>query len=200
MPQKRAAFCEIYVEGYGNGLNEMPHDATGNTAAAFTAEPESIDMTIEEDIQELHGDSVYELPANDDVSPRPMSENSPITPPGMSRESSVSSSNTTSSDPSYDDEIDPSTTPRKQGMTLVEILRSSSINASPNRINDNSKTKSGPRSLTVQGIGPGVQILDNDDLYDPDQELPYVHFTTETWDELLQQSPVTAPKITAVSA
>ena len=129
VPPKRPSFCEIYVEGYGNGLNEVARDTTGNTPAEFTAEPESIDTPIEEETQEpqeLEGDIVHEMAANDaeDVAPVSASDYSPTRPPSMSRESSNYSISSTCSHTSEERDIASTSPVNKKTLTLMEILRS----------------------------------------------------------------------------
>ena len=201
--QKRPAFCEIYIEGYGNGLNEVTRNVTVNTAVELAAGPGSMDRTIEEEIQgpqELQGDTVHEMATNDDMAPWSASEDSANTPPGMSRESSVSSTKTTSSNPGQHDDIGPLTPTSRRELTLVEILQASRISPLPGSIKDSVTIKASSESLAVECIAPGCQIIDNDEHHDPDLELPYVHFTTETWDEMLQRNSMTVPRVMAISA
>ena len=60
-------------------------------------------------------------------------------------------------------------------------------------------TKQRPRSLIIEGTSPEVTIVDSY-RYDPDLEMPYIHFNTSTWDTILAQRPVTAPGATPVAA
>lgn len=212
MPQKKPSFCEIYVEGYGNGLNEV------NSPAELTAEPEGIEVLIKEDPQERHelvGDSVHELasPDIDHIPTFPPADISPTTPPTMSRESS--SSSISSSDWSNGSEKsgpDP-TTPASERYTLKQILKSANSNTLSKTGNGNDEgddevkplIKLRPQSLVVQDkpTTSPIKIVDTD--HHDVMEIPYVHFNTQTWDLILAQRPVgqrpmTAPASTPVAA
>jgi len=198
---KRPSFCEIYVEGYGNGLNEIARGVPESTPAELTAEPEPMNNVIEEDPrepQELEGGIVHEL-AGDDMDhlpPLPSSDASTTTPPPMSRESSLSGASSASSEES---DVDPLKASGNRILTLVEILKSTSIPSQPRLRRDytaGALSKPRPQSST-EGTIPGVEIMDFR-RYDPECEPPYVHFNTLTWDSMLEQRPMTAP--TAIAA
>ncbi|KAK6383522.1 hypothetical protein LTS17_002814 [Exophiala oligosperma] len=139
---KRPAFCQIYVEGYGNGLNEINREtmATKMVASELTAEPEANHDLIREEFpepQELVGHEVHELDAasagesptaQQGAASVPILEDEPSTPPEMSRESSSASANSNwskkSSRDSDSDELAPTTPADDTICTLQEILRS----------------------------------------------------------------------------
>ncbi|KIW91981.1 uncharacterized protein Z519_06963 [Cladophialophora bantiana CBS 173.52] len=207
MPSKRPSFCEIYVEGYGNGLNEVARDASDSPPAELTAEPETTENAIKEDKQEpqeLPGDIVHEMAANDteDLPPLPVSEVSATTPPSMSRESSSSSISSASSNTNEDNDIAVAIPANNAACTLAEKLKSTSITKQRSGIQAElsaTTIRHRPQSLVLRSTASHVKIVDSD-RYDPDLELPYVHFNTQTWDMILTQRPMTAPSPTAVAA
>ncbi|KIW19984.1 hypothetical protein PV08_00559 [Exophiala spinifera] len=153
MPAKRSAFCQIYVEGYGNGLNEVDSNTTAarqSTPAELTAEPTAeLEVTspdlIKEEMPEPHelvGHEVHELnavgvesvtaPEAPLLAPVPVpvpEDESSSTPPQMSRESSSASTSSTWSKKSRgsgsdSDGLDPRTPADDTVCTLQEILQS----------------------------------------------------------------------------
>jgi hypothetical protein len=200
VPPKRPPFCEIYVEGYGNGLNEISPGSAENAPAELTAEPDSTEKAIKEDPgepQELQGNIVHEMDANhtDSHPPPPSSDDSPTTPPSMSRESSNCSTSGTSSSTSEEGDVDPVTPGGNAILSLVEILKSTGMSPVPSSLRGDPAgpvPKPRPRSLIVQGTNPDVKIVDTD-RYGPDFDSPYVHFNTQTWDMILEPRPMTAP-------
>ncbi|ETI25894.1 hypothetical protein G647_02671 [Cladophialophora carrionii CBS 160.54] len=204
---KRPSFCEIFVEGYGNGLNEIARDGANNTPAELTAEPEAMENAIKEDPkepQELQGDIVHEMDANDTNNhpPPPSSDDSPTSPPSMSRESSNSSISETSSSTREEGDIDPVTPVGNAVLSLVEILKSTGLSPAPSSPRAHTAgpvAKSRPASLIVESTRPEINIVDMD-RYDPELESPYVHFNTQTWDMILEPRPMTAPSPRPIAA
>jgi hypothetical protein len=203
VPAKKASFCEIYIEGYGNGLNPvLGHSATNAPSADLTSEPESVDFAIKEepqDVPELHGEPVHEMPTNETDGPLALatlaSEGTPSTPPSMSRESSSASISGVSSHTDEDEDL---AIPTKNNiLTLVEILQSTSISSAPNLTSTASRPR--PTSLIAQGPDPEVKILGVDDP-NPNDDPPYVHFNTLTWDKMLEARPLTSSAQPAVAA
>ncbi|KIW83507.1 hypothetical protein Z517_02752 [Fonsecaea pedrosoi CBS 271.37] len=204
MPSKRPSFCEIYVEGYGNGLNEVARDVASSTLAELTAEPKSVIQEDQQEPHELQGDIVHEMAADntEDLPPLPPSETSGTTPPSMSRESSNSSVSSASSHGNEDGDVAPVTSTGSAACTLEEILSSTSLIKRRDGIKDDlacTTIRRRPQSLVLRGTVPRINII-NSDQYDPDLELPYVHFNTQTWDMILAQRPMTAPGPTAIAA
>ncbi|KAK4942334.1 hypothetical protein LTR10_017941 [Elasticomyces elasticus] len=83
VPPKRPSFCEIYVEGYGNGLNEVEQDFVVSPVE-LTAEPERADNPFKRqswgtqepmpDVHELDADADRQIPV------LPRSQSSPALP------------------------------------------------------------------------------------------------------------------------
>lgn len=199
MPVKRPSFCEIYVEGYGNGLNEVDHAPPISPPAELVAEPESLEGAIQEESrapQELQGDFVHEMATEipQQAPPLPPSDDSPTTPPTMSRESSNSSISSTWSKSSEKSDLEPTTPANDVGYTLKEILKpNGGGKRSIKVVNDDTKTtvKPRPQSMIGDTTVSNVKIVDHDAHFD--MEMPYVHFNTQTWDMILEQRPMTAP-------
>ncbi|KAJ9615745.1 hypothetical protein H2200_001822 [Cladophialophora chaetospira] len=207
LPTKRPSFCPIYVEGYGNGLNEVAPVTAASGPAELTAEPESMQNVIKEspcEPQELQGAIVHELAANeaDEPRPTPPSDDSPTTPPSMSRESSSSSISGTLSTTGEDSDDEPTTPARNKSVTLIEILKSNSTSRSTDKLGAYTASPTSdrkPESSDVEDSIPDFTIVDLDH-YNPDFEPPYIHFNTLTWDKMLEQRPMSAPFPTPVGA
>ncbi|OQV09066.1 hypothetical protein CLAIMM_13244 [Cladophialophora immunda] len=204
MPSKRPSFCEIYIEGYGNGLNEVARNVSEPPPVELTAEPEPVIKEDQQEPQELQGDIVHEMAANDteNLPPLPESETSATTPPSMSRESSNSSVSSASSNSNEDSDVAPITPAGNAACTLEEILKSTSIIKRRNDVKSDlapTAIRQRPQSLVLRGKVPHINIISSD-RYDPDLEMPYVHFNTQTWDMILAQRPMTAPSPTAIAA
>lgn len=223
MPVRRPAFCQIYVEGYGNGLIDISQNtvATTTTAAELTAEPEVSQDLIREEVlepQELVGHAVHELDASGDeihtTREPPILEDEPSTPPEMSRESSSASTSSNWSKKSHDsdsDELDPTTPADDTVCTLQEVLRSThTLNTQSGRPFIGKRTS----SLT-SGSAEIITVVDHHDDDDHDQSpgtrksvhddytlndtmsVPSIHFNTLTWDRILDQHSVRKRPVTA---
>jgi hypothetical protein len=195
MPVKRPSFCEIYVEGYGNGLNQVDQTTLTSPTAELTAEPEMVETPIQEESvlpHELGGVFVHELEAHGHkVAPRvPPSDDSPTTPPSMSRESSSTSISSTWSKGSEKSNGDPITPASDAGYTLKQILRPTVIVRKPSKISEekvqsvNEQRSPSPGRVSAND----VTIVDHEE--DDAMQMPSVHFNTETWDLILEQDPV----------
>jgi hypothetical protein len=199
---KRPSFCEIYVEGYGNGLNKVADGVAETTVAELTAEPEPVDCTIKEEVAEAHelpGDVIHEMAANnlEVLPPLPPSDGSTRTPTTMSRESSSASISETCSSSLEDGDEDPKALNSDRVLTLVEILKSTCISNPPHATGEKGQQR--PHSFVAQGPNPDIGTMDLEK-FDQEFHAPYVHFNTLTWDSMLEQRPMTAPAATAVAA
>ncbi|KAJ4526097.1 hypothetical protein HRR83_001286 [Exophiala dermatitidis] len=195
MPPKRAPFCEIFVEGYGNGLNEVNQDKSIPAAAmASTAESETTvtDHVVDDDRNnnephELLGESLHELPSNEIVSTAMSSPSggSASVSLSVSRESSTSSTSSSSkwsktSDRSDCDDLDPMTPASDVVCTLREVLQMKK----PGAGGTNQAS-----SLPDGAVGDAAAV---DSCHDDPMQMPSVHFNTQTWDRILGQIPVSA--------
>ncbi|KAK5056105.1 hypothetical protein LTR84_012658 [Exophiala bonariae] len=202
-PTKKPSFCEIYIEGYGNGLNKIVGNSTGSSttdAVAYTAEPQELGSSDAERLlffpHEIQSETVHELATNETPDRHSLAEeeevaagasstsdDSPTTPPGMSRESSSSSISSTWSktSPHSGDEHGPVTPSSSRGRartcTLKEILQMNSVSKRPVSVSEEA----------MMGMSD-VKIVDVDAI-----QMPLVHFNTQTWDVVLGTRPSTAP-------
>ncbi len=197
LPTKRPSFCEIYIQGYGNGLNEVKREVIAVPAAELTAEPEAAEESIRGGPpapQELVGHEVHELDASGDeaLTCPPSSEEAALTTPAMSRESSTTSTSSHWSKKSGDSDLDPTTPSSDAVCTLQEILRRSQID----RGEDGMPIQKGTTPQTP-GSASIITIMDHNDHIGEDDDaltMPSVHFNTLTWDKILAEQlvPVTA--------
>ena len=200
MPSKRPSFREIYVEGYGNGLNQVARDQAEKEVIELTAEPIVMDFAIKEEVAEPHelrGDIVHEMATNETESPAPLpsSDGSTDTPPPMSRESSSSSiSDVSSRSLEDDDDMDGDAPSARRVLTLVEILQSTCASDQPRGRGGHRGDKTSiqrPQSY-IDSKAVGMKLMATGG-FNPDIEPPYIHFNTLTWDKMLEQRPMTAP-------
>lgn len=167
---KQAAFCEILVHGYGNGLNEVTRDAE------ITALPD-----IDDAMRQKAAEFKEAARKQEHVANKPESEPEPepekkvaqnldigdlLAPnsTSVSRESSNASSNTTWSKSSRDSEEDvptPNDTPKMTN--LIDMLKASAIDPSRRKLPSND-----------------VHVYD-----EVDGVRGSVHINTKTWDEIL---------------
>ena len=202
-PTKRPSFCEIFVEGYGNGLDKIVNNGTDSpttVAVTHTAEPQELGSSEAERLlfspHELQSETVHELATNETPDRHSLAEekenaagasstsdDSPNSPPGMTRESSSSSisSSWSKNSPNSGDEHDPVTPSDSRGRgrtcTLKEILQMNSVSKRPVSVSEEA----------MMGISD-VKIVDVDAI-----QMPLVHFNTQTWDVVLGTRPSTAP-------
>ncbi|EXJ78307.1 hypothetical protein A1O3_09468 [Capronia epimyces CBS 606.96] len=187
MPSKRPAFCEIFVEGYGNGLNEVNAEKAAPGAMELAAEQDVVEHPIQEERNEPHelvGDSVHEL-ASDEIKappPLPPSDGSATTPVSMSRESSAASIASNWSKTSDKSDLGPTTPTSDAVCSLKEILHTTSSAKDLKSV-----TKQTSQSL-VHNATDSTTIVDDEE--DDPMQMPSVHFNTQTWDMILGQIPV----------
>ncbi|KAL2444222.1 hypothetical protein ABEF95_015964 [Exophiala dermatitidis] len=192
MPPKRAPFCEIFVEGYGNGLNEVKQDKPNPpTVLASTAESEAtaVDLVVADERNnnephELLGESLHELPSNEIVSAAMSSPSggSASVSLSVSRESSTSSASSKwskTSDRSDCDDLDPITPTSDVVCTLREVLHSK------HGAEGTHQTSSLPHAAR----DADAALVDTPKAEDDPMQMPSVHFNTQTWDRILGQIP-----------
>ncbi|EXJ88364.1 hypothetical protein A1O1_05294 [Capronia coronata CBS 617.96] len=206
MPPKRPSFCEIYVEGYGNGLNEVNSGkAATEGVVELTAEPKSVEHLVREEQTELHelvGDSVHELASDEIAAPPPLppSDDSGTSPQSVSRESSTSSTGSNWSKASSKSDLYPITPTSDAVCTLKEILQTKN---STEDLSSPTKQSSEP---SLRAAASQAMVVEREE--DDPMQMPAVHFNTQTWDMILGQiserasgrRPKTAPAVAAVEA
>lgn len=190
-PPKRAPFCEIYIAGYGNGLNEVQRDFFVASPAELTAEPEAAgNLNVKgrpPHPQEPAGD-VHELDADVDQNIRSLraSDSSQAPPLSMSRESSNASRSSDWSHGSSSDDLDPTTPATEAICTLREILQATGLSMHPDQMSG-----SDPKASTVQSTPANhVAIMDDEADSDDAMSMPSVHFNTLTWDRILAEPQI----------
>ncbi|KAJ9500540.1 hypothetical protein H2202_003756 [Exophiala xenobiotica] len=204
LPTKRPSFCEIYIQGYGNGLNEVKREVMAAPAAELTAEPEASEESTRGEPpspQERIGHEVHELDASGDerLTCVPSSDEAALTTPEMSRESSTTSTSSHWSKKSGNSDLDPTTPASDAVCTLQDILRRSHIDRSEDRTPiEKGATPQTPGSASI------LTIVDHNDHADDDDDaltMPSVHFNTLTWDRILAEQlvPVTASTANAIT-
>lgn len=186
MPPKRPSFCEIFVEGYGNGLNEVQNENAGPAVAELTAEPGVEERLTREERNEPHelpAQLVHEL-ACDEIRarpPLPPPYNTTMTPQTISRESSTSSTGSNWSKASDKSDFDPITPTSDAVCSLKDILRHTS--SADGMVSPITQSPQSP----VQH--PAWPITVADKKQDDPMQMPSVHFNTQTWDLILGQIP-----------
>jgi len=188
---KRASFCEIYVQGYGNGLNEVRHDD-----AALPAGPSSL-AVVEKKVGDESAPHLH-LSESDSApqSPRAMSPSRPI----MSRESSSASNvSSTWSQASRSSDTDVSTPAMESRSTLKDVMKTKKRGSGSGGEGEQGEDgvaataaaaqdqDAKPKELVQEhdGSGDGDGNGINQELFQ--EHMPTVHFNAQTWDAILSR-------------
>ncbi|KAI1627414.1 hypothetical protein EDD37DRAFT_260887 [Exophiala viscosa] len=218
MPPKRPTFCEIYVAGYGNGLNEVEQDYVVSPVE-LTAEPKQADSPVERrySAPQGHLDDVHELDADEGQHFRalPLSQSSPALPlsegpqvpprsgsiqalplsqstqslPQAQAMSRESSNASRSSHWSQESSSD-DLSPTTPATDAICTLREILQATGLSRYPDKTCIPD-PKTFTVPSSSTNhVTIVDHEvDLDDP-MSMPSVHFNTLTWDRILAEPSI----------
>jgi len=221
MPSKRPAFCEIYIEGYGNGLNAVTSDAaiTSSPVELMAEPPELASSQVEELLfkpHELQSQTLHEMATNETpkspepeekAAAEPAAEGAAAPPPPTTAPTSSSATD------------DSPTTPpgMSRESSSASISSSTWSKTSPKNSSSESNNPTTPSSsragrdrntctlkeiLQLSSVSKRPASISDEamigiseiKIVDVDAlQMPLVHFNTQTWDVVLGQRPSTAP-------